>query len=297
MLVLGWRLAPITLFHIVPLLFSALSWRALIFAPSRPGVTTVLWVRWIRESINSLLPVAGVGGDFASVRLLAPRGVLGVDAAASVVADTTVGVATQLVFVLAGVALLVARSPGKGALDLAYVLVGLAVFVALIAGFLLAQHRSLFATILRFAHSLAPAQGVANLAGGAAKVDYAIVATYRRGGPLASACLLHLAGWAAGAGEVWLVLHFLGHPFGLVDAFILESLSSGVHAAAFLVPGALGALEGGFLLFGHIFGLPAEVALAISLSKRVRELALGVPGLIVWQWIEGRRLLSRGAPA
>lgn len=298
MLVLGWRLAPITLFHIVPLLFSAFSWWALIFAASRPHVATVLWVRWIRESINSLLPVAGVGGDFASVRLLAQRGVPVVDAAASVVADTTVGVATQLVFVLAGVALLVARSPGNGALDLAYaVLVGLTVFVALIAGFLLAQHRSLFATILRLAHRLAPAEGVADLAGGAAKVDDAIVATYRRGRPLASACLLHLAGWAAGAGEVWLVLHFLGRPFGLVDAFVLESLSSGVRAAAFLAPGALGAQEGAFVLFGHLVGLPADVALAISLSKRVRELALGVPGLILWQWIEGRRLIGRGARA
>ena len=85
---------------------------------------------------------------------------------------------------------------------------------------------------------------------------------------------------------------FSARPFGLVDAFVLESLSSGVRAAAFLVPGALGALEGGFILFGHIFGLPADVALAISLSKRVRELALGVPGLILWQWVEGHRLVG-----
>ena len=298
MLALGWRLAPITLFHIVPLWFSAFSWRALIFAASRPRAATVLWIRWIRELINSLLPVAGVGGDFASVRLLSQRGVPGADAAASVVVDTTVGVATQLVFVLAGVALLVARPSGDGALDLAYaLLVGLAVFVALIVGFLLAQHRSLFATILRLAHGLAPAQGLADLEGGAAKIDAAIVATYRRTGALASAGLVRLAGWAVGAGEVWLVLHFLGRPFGLIDAFVLESLNSGVRAAAFLAPGALGAQEGGLVLFGHLFGLPADVALAISLSKRVRELALGVPGLILWQWIEGRRLIGRRAQA
>ena len=226
------------------------------------------------------------------MRLISQRGVPLVNAAASMVVDTTVGVATQLVFVLAGVALLVVRSRGDDALALAYAIVlGLAVFVALIAGFLLAQHRGLFATILRLAHSLAPTQALANLAGGATKVDEAIVATYRRRGDWLSAGLLRLAGWAAGAGEVWLVLHFLGRPFGLVDAFVLESLSSGVRAAAFLVPGALGALEGGFILFGHIFGLPADVALAISLSKRVRELALGVPGLILWQWVEGHRLV------
>ncbi len=294
MLILGWRLAPIALFHIIPLVFSAVSWHALIRPASRPRVATVLWIRWIRESINSLLPVAGVGGDLASVRLLAQRGLPAADAAASVVADTTVGVATQLVFVLTGVVLLLARNRGDGALDLAYALLGgLAVFVALIAGFLRAQHRSPFATLLRLVHRVAPAQGLANLEGGAAKVDEAIVSTYRRKAALSGAGLVRLAGWAVGASEVWLVLFFLGRPFGVVDAFVLESLSSAVRAAAFLAPGALGAQEGAFVLFGHLFGLPADVALAISLSKRVRELALGVPGLILWQWIEGRRLMGR----
>jgi len=75
-----------------------------------------------------------------------------------------------------------------------------------------------------------------------------------------------------------------------------ESLSSGVRAAAFMVPGALGAQEASFVLFGALFGLPADTALTISLSKRVRELALGVPGLLAWHWIEAHHLL-RGREA
>jgi hypothetical protein len=39
--------------------------------------------------------------------------------------------------------------------------------------------------------------------------------------------------------------------------------------------------------------VPANMALAISLSKRVRELALGLPGLAAWQWEEGRHLFRR----
>jgi hypothetical protein len=58
----------------------------------------------------------------------------------------------------------------------------------------------------------------------------------------------------------------------------------------------LGLLEGSFVVFGALFGLPADTALAISLSKRVRELALGLPGLFVWHWIEGHHLLRRGEP-
>ena len=109
----------------------------------------------------------------------------------------------------------------------------------------------------------------------------AVTDTYGRRLDLLLAGALRLAGWAAGAGETWLVMVFLGRPLSLTDAFILESLSSGVRAAAFMVPGALGALEGGIVVFGALFGLPADMALAISLSKRVRELALGLPGLVV----------------
>jgi len=89
------------------------------------------------------------------------------------------------------------------------------------------------------------------------------------------------------------VTQFLGQPLSLLDAFILESLCAGVRGAAFMVPGQLGILEGSYVVFGALFGLPAEAALTISLARRVRELALGVPGLLVWHWIETRRLLRR----
>src|SRR5208337_3701130 len=49
MLVLGWWLAPITLFHLVPLSFDALSWRQLLPASSRPDAVSVVWMRWIRQ--------------------------------------------------------------------------------------------------------------------------------------------------------------------------------------------------------------------------------------------------------
>ena len=74
MLVIGWWLIPITLFHLVPLSFSALSWRELLPVSSRPNTVNIVCIRWIRNSINSLLPVAGIGGDVASARLVRLRG-------------------------------------------------------------------------------------------------------------------------------------------------------------------------------------------------------------------------------
>jgi len=40
-----------------------------------------------------------------------------------------------------------------------------------------------------------------------------------------------------------------------------------------------------------MFGLPPELALSVALVKRIRELLLHAPALLIWYLIEGRRLL------
>ena len=73
----------------------------------------MLVLRWIRESIDSLLPVAQVGGMFIAARLLAQRSVSAPVAGASVIADITIETLTQAVFTLIGLALLlVLAEPG-----------------------------------------------------------------------------------------------------------------------------------------------------------------------------------------
>jgi uncharacterized membrane protein YbhN (UPF0104 family) len=134
---------------------------------------------------------------------------------------------------------------------------------------------------------------MSGFAGRAEAIDEAVVTTYRRRAALSLSSLVRLVGWVIGVGEIWLTMWALGKPLTLTDSFILESLSAGVRGAAFMVPGALGAQEGGLILFGALLGVPADLALAISLAKRVRELALGLPGLAAWHWVEGRRLFAR----
>src|SRR5208283_3877564 len=166
------------------------------------------------------------------------------------------------VCVIAGAALLMARSSDRAAVPLAWaLLIGVAAFAAAIAAFVLVQHRSMFVVFARLARRLAPEKWLSGFKGGASAIDDAVVATYRRGFALFRANLLHLAGWAAGSGAIWLLMHFLSRPFALADAFVHESLGQGVRSAAFLAPGALGALEGGFVLFGALLELPADIAL------------------------------------
>src|SRR5262249_48921682 len=65
--------------------------------------------------------------------------------------------------------------------------------------------------------------------------------------------------------------------------------------AAFAIPSALGAQEGGLVLLCAVFGIPAEQAVALSLVKRAADLALGVPGLVGWQLLGWGHLMPNHA--
>ncbi len=65
------------------------------------------------------------------------------------------------------------------------------------------------------------------------------------------------------------------------------------RSAGFAVPGALGVQEGGLIVVCGLFGIHPDMAIALSMLKRLRELVIGIPGLIAWQLSEGRRALHR----
>jgi len=69
----------------------------------------------------------------------------------------------------------------------------------------------------------------------------------------------------------------------------IESLLFAIKNAAFMAPAGLGVQEGAYALLGPLFGLPPEAALALSLLKRARDVAIGIPVLLIWQFMEGRR--------
>jgi hypothetical protein len=53
--------------------------------------------------------------------------------------------------------------------------------------------------------------------------------------------------------------------------------------------------EAGYVALGALFGVPPDIAIAVSLIRRARDVTLGVPILLVWQLVEVRRLRGRAA--
>lgn len=268
------------------------AWQALIPRAHRPPVRVTIVYRYICQSVNTLLPVAQVGGEVARMRLATTRGVPVEWSVATVITDLPVQLAAQLTFALVSIALL------------SMVLGGLSTAGPLVAGVLFAIFLLFLVTLLqriglgdRFGRALTKffkgSLGTAIAAKGA-MVDQAIRSVHSDKRAVSRSFLWHLAGWPIRAAEVWLVFFLIGEPITYAEAAILEGLVMVVRSVAFMVPGALGIQEGALLLVGGLLGIPGDQLLALALVKRGRELVTQLPGLALWLIIEGR--LRRNAP-
>lgn len=289
--VAGWSMLWVAAYHLLPLFMDTLGWAMTMPRGRGPGLSTLLPARWVAESFNTLLPVAQVGGHVARARMAAGRGgpdkaLSPAESGATVTVDVTLGLVTQFAFALAGV---LATLPYLGASgDRLRLLGGAGLGIVLLAGFVLAQRAGMFTAAAQILQSAAPGRRLSALLGEAKAMDRHIRAIYAARGRLVLATGLRLLGWLSKSGESWLALHFLGVPATFGDALALEALSTAATSAAFMVPGGLGVREGSILLLGRMLGITPEVALALALIKRAREIILGAPGLAVWLWIEAR---------
>ena len=290
LLAIGWGgFAAICAIHLALIAAMGIAWRALV--PDTPAWAFV-WGRLTRDAGAELLPLSPVGGCVLGARTVSLAGIAGAVAAASTIVDVTLEFFAKLVYAALGLVLLVHLRPDSPvALPIAIGVVtaglGATAFVAV-------QRRG-FDLFERFARALG--RGWADrTAAGAASVHTELARIYRHKPGLRLGFLLHLACWVAGALEVWIALRLAGRPLPFAAALVIESLVYAIRTLAFAIPNAAGVQEGAYILLGGALGLTPEMALALSLLKRARDLAIGLPALAAWQALEGGRLWRRLAP-
>jgi len=288
----GWGILWVSLFHAVPMALNARAWQVLWPGARRPGLGFFTRVVWLREAVNALMPVARIGGEVVSARVMIQAGLKPSPVIASLVVDMTLCIGTQFLLTLIGLALL-SRYAASDDLML-QVALGLLVTLPLLAALFVVQRVGLFELGSRLVRAMV-GERWSGLAGSSARLDRRVRQFYRRRARIISCTLWQLLAWIVGAGEIWLALYFLGAPVSLADALMIEALAQAVSSAAFVVPGALGVQEGGFLVMGAVIGLSPELALALALTRRARDLICFLPPLIGWQVGEARRLGARGA--
>ena len=282
----GWILLLLVPLQLLPLYLDVLGWRMLIL--TRVRVPTLFLIATVRQAVNRLLPVANVGGEIIGIRLLRQQGLDGTAATASVIIELLLALVAQYFFVALGVMCLFARTANARVMHA--LIVGLAACLPpLVLMVVVLRHGQVFLRIEHMAKRLfsrwLDGQGLDH----GARLDAKIRETFAARTRIFQALGWQFAGFVVGSSETWLALRWLGHPVSVADALVLESLTQAAKSVFFMVPAALGVQEAGLVGAGLLLGLGSDVALALSLAKRMREVLFGLPALAAWQWMEVRK--------
>ncbi|HVZ07364.1 lysylphosphatidylglycerol synthase domain-containing protein [Rhodopila sp.] len=284
---IGWgEFALIVVWQLVLFVILGLAWDAIL--PRRvPGRAWIaIWGRMVRDAATNCLPFSQVGGFVFGARAVTLHGVPWHTATASTVVDITAEFLAQIAFTALGLGILLARAPNSALAMPLEIGIGLAVLAAFAFVWLQKGAAPLFARLAsRIARNrLGDAQDRMETL----QAEMALI--YGHTGKLALGFMLHLIGWIGTGVAGWIAYRALGVPIAFDSALAIEALLAAIAALSFLVPVNAGVQEAGYAGLGAIFGVPAELSLAVSLIRRARDIVVGVPILLLWQYAEVRRL-------
>lgn len=284
----GWSgFALLCLYSLANFTLLGFAWLALAPPANAARAAIFCWGRAVRDSAGDVLPFSQFGGMVIGARAVMLRGIATPMAFGSTIVDVTMEMIAQIAFILAGLAILLAELPDVRSTSMVRIVaIGIAFAVLLAGAFVVVQRRG-FSFLERIARKLIPAAATH-----AGELDRAINIVHARKWSLLASFALHLCGWLSSAFGLWLALVLIGARLSYVDAIAIESLLCALRSAAVFIPGAIGVQEAGYAVMMPLFGLPAEMGIAVSLLKRAREIAVGIPVLLSWQAAEGHRALS-----
>ncbi|MEQ8196214.1 MAG: lysylphosphatidylglycerol synthase domain-containing protein [Rhodospirillales bacterium] len=278
-------LLPVYFLHLA---ISVVSFRYLFPAYQIPALIPLFNALWIGGAVNTVFPVAQVGGEAVKARVLHYYGSSGPVAACGALADTTVAALSLALWGFVGVGSLFYL--GVDPKVAAGVLAGVAAFSAGVFAFFVLQRIGAVGFLAKFVSRISGTKGWGTMVDNVKDVDVAVREVYGDQIRFWWSVFVRLLARFAMSLEVWLAAYLMGHPIGLIEAFMFRSLIATVRGAAFFVPQGLGVQEAAFIVLGGLVGVPPGIALSISLATRVRELIESFTGILLWQHLEGKSL-------
>ena len=276
-------LALLCIYSLSVFISLGLAWYFLLPVAQRRPLGEFYIARLVRDSIAEISPFSPVGGMVAAARLMILKGMSGPYAAASVAADATTEAMAQVVFLAFGLGVGLTQFrhlQGSGPLAEGLLAVLLLAVPGIALLIFLQKKGASFAEKIAARFFPKAREGVSFHA--------VIEELYDSRSRLAASSAFHLLAWVGGGVGTCISFRLVGGHIALLNAVALEALLCTLRSIAAPVPAAIGVQEWGYALLAPLFGLPAEMGVAVSLLKRAREIVLGVPALIYWQSIEGR---------
>jgi hypothetical protein len=277
------RLGPwVALTPLVALLWLACNTSALyLLLERRVPWLSLLRIRLIGDGYNSLLPLAGLGGEPFKAKHLAAF-VPVEHAVTTLIRDKIIENAVNLLFSASWLALgagLVAAHGRLRAVVLAYAALAAAGGVVVVVVVLTSLPGRLGTLIARWLGADA-SRGVRLAPGRLARV---------------AAC--YLGARLAGALEVLWLFALLGLPLDPLTVLFCYSLHKAAGTIGFAVPGSLGVIEGTSVYLFTVLGYPGPSGVAFALVRRARLLLVSLVGVLLHLVLAGVARRRGGAAA
>ena len=284
----GFLLLTLPIVWLPSLIAAVISWYYLFPKKVIPPFNELFISLWIGRAINTILPVATIGGEIAKARLLILWGRPAVNVCASVLVDKTVQALALIPWAIIGTALLISLAIDTK-LAIAIIL-GILLLSIGIIGFIVVQRAGIFSFFARMIGKFNNSSSWEGITLKANDVDILVKDIYNNKKRFIISISWRTLGLILQTTEVWLACYLLGHPISIIEALMLKSLTSIITDLAFIIPNGYGIQEGGYLILGGLIGLTPEFSLAVSLATRIREVIIDLPGLFCWQYIEMKYL-------
>ncbi len=263
-----------------------LAWYAITPAGAAAHAGVLIWARMVRDASSNCLPFSQLGGFVFGTRAATLLGMGWVTATATTVVDVTAEFLAQIAFSAIGLGILLSRAPDSAIALPVEIGLGLAVLGCFVFVWLQNGAAPLFAALGKLI-----ANGrLVDTQDRVAVLQAELGMIYGHAPRLALGFAIHSIGWLMAGAAGWIAYRALGVPIAFDDVLAIEALLSALAAAAFMVPVAAGVQEAGYAGLGAIFGVPPELSIGVSLVRRARDVVVGVPILLLWQYLEVRRL-------
>jgi putative membrane protein len=255
-------------------------WRVLLFA------------RQLRDSVSDILPFTQLGGIVIGARASILGGTPAHLAFAGTIVDVTTELVGQIAFITLG--LLIGISQLRASNVMAPYANGLILSTTLLIPMALT-----FVALQRRGSRLAETIAGRFLPGAVRHTEAfsrALDSFYKQPLRILLSSTIHLIGWIASGAWIWLIMRLIGADVDILSAIAIESLVGALRSAAVFIPASVGVQEAGYAVLAPVFGMAPEIGLAVSLIKRGRDIAVGVPILLAWQAMEGKRAFAELEP-
>lgn len=263
----GVRIVYLILIGITWHLLNSYAWYLLVHQSGlKTSLRKIFVNKWAAESLNSALPLGNLGGEAFRVIMLSQK--LDKETALSnVVQDRLLHYLGSFIFLTAGSVFGIIYLEQMG-LKLKVILLFV---IALLIGLVLvlkyvAKKGLLKVKIKKFQKYIDTlAKDFFNRD---SKVDFWVL-------------FFNILARLLGTVEIFLVLHFLNSPLPFSTCLLINSFLVLINLIFFIVPGGIGVLEGGQILFMSWLNLSPSIGLSLAIVRRIRLLIMVLLGLLL----------------